>query len=207
LADLPGATPYPYAYPPSQHQRRHGPDGYQDYDSYRPWLRDEFTFRCVYCLYREQWPRERQRSWDIDHFTPQVVNPDLTLTYDNLLYVCASCNSIKSSKDLPDPCGVAIASSLQVDKTGKITALTKEAKILVDVLRLDSEERTMIRRDMIEIIDLAATHKRTLHRRLMGYPQDLPDLSKFKPAQNTRQAGINDSFFARHQRGELDEIY
>ncbi len=43
----------PFAYPPAPHVRRNGPQGYADYQSYRPWLRDEFSFRCVCCLLRE----------------------------------------------------------------------------------------------------------------------------------------------------------
>ncbi len=43
----------PFRYPDGPHQRRHGPRGYASYESYRPWLRDEFAFRCVYCLTRE----------------------------------------------------------------------------------------------------------------------------------------------------------
>src|SRR5205085_2403491 len=46
-----GMTP-PFTYP---HVWRHGPRGYADYPSYRPWRRDEFTFCCVYCLLREWW--------------------------------------------------------------------------------------------------------------------------------------------------------
>ena len=41
-----------FTYPRSRHIRRHGPHGYRDYRSYKPWLRDEFAFRCVYCLWR-----------------------------------------------------------------------------------------------------------------------------------------------------------
>lgn len=44
-----------WAYPATPHVRRHGPLGYKDYQSFKPWLRDEFTFRCVYCLLRERW--------------------------------------------------------------------------------------------------------------------------------------------------------
>jgi hypothetical protein len=44
-----------FNYPDPRSGRRHGPVGYASYRSYRPWLRDEFTFRCVYCLKREQW--------------------------------------------------------------------------------------------------------------------------------------------------------
>ena len=43
----------PFSYPAAVHVRRHGPQGYADYASYRPWLRDEFAFRCVYCLLRD----------------------------------------------------------------------------------------------------------------------------------------------------------
>ena len=39
-----------FDYPAPQEKRRHGPSGYRNYESYRPWLRDEFDFRCVYCL-------------------------------------------------------------------------------------------------------------------------------------------------------------
>lgn len=45
----------PFIYPAVPHVRRHGPMGYADVTSFRPWLRDEFSFRCVYCLLREQW--------------------------------------------------------------------------------------------------------------------------------------------------------
>ena len=49
------STPRLFAYPRELHERRHGPLGYLDYGDYRPWLRDEFQFRCVYCLCRERW--------------------------------------------------------------------------------------------------------------------------------------------------------
>jgi hypothetical protein len=44
-----------FDYPSLPHARRHGPQGYADYKHYKPWLRDEFSFRCVYCLCRETW--------------------------------------------------------------------------------------------------------------------------------------------------------
>ena len=49
-----------FQYPRSALIRRHGPRGYADYVSYKPWLRDEFLFRCVYCLSRERWKPEGQ---------------------------------------------------------------------------------------------------------------------------------------------------
>jgi hypothetical protein len=44
----------PFTYPSAPLVRRHGPQGYADYVSYRPFLPDEFQFRCVYCLLRER---------------------------------------------------------------------------------------------------------------------------------------------------------
>jgi hypothetical protein len=38
-----------FAYPRAARSRRHGPCGYAHYSLYKPWLRDEFQFRCVYC--------------------------------------------------------------------------------------------------------------------------------------------------------------
>ena len=43
--------------------------------AYRLWLRDEFAFRCVYCLLREQWGRVTG-EFDVEHFRPQVNSPE-----------------------------------------------------------------------------------------------------------------------------------
>ncbi len=50
-----------FAYPPTDHVRRHGPRGYENYENYKPFLRDEFDYRCVYCLLREVWFPDRHR--------------------------------------------------------------------------------------------------------------------------------------------------
>src|SRR5689334_17125465 len=92
----------PFLYPARPHTRRHGPIGYTDLASFRPWLRDEFSFRCVYCLLREQWGRVRG-IYEIDHFLPVVHQAQLTLDYANLLYACATCNAAKGGRDVPDP--------------------------------------------------------------------------------------------------------
>jgi hypothetical protein len=65
----------PFAYPFDPHQRRHGPAGYANYEEYKPWLRDEFTFRCVYCLERELWYPDRADSFSVDHVESQKVAP------------------------------------------------------------------------------------------------------------------------------------
>jgi len=92
----------PFTYPATAHVRRHGPQGYADPNSFRPWLRDEFSHRCVYCLLREQWGQVRG-SHAIDHFLAVAHHPDRALDYDNLLFACAGCNAVKSARTVPDP--------------------------------------------------------------------------------------------------------
>ena len=79
----------PFEYPAMPHQRRHGPIGYADYASYRPWLRDEFDFKCVYCRRREVWG-QLFAEFAIDHFEPVAIRPEQKSHYTNLLYVCAA---------------------------------------------------------------------------------------------------------------------
>jgi hypothetical protein len=74
-----------FDYPESRSERIHGPAGYASYESYRPWLRDEFIFRCVYCLKRETWGQVTG-EFELDHFQPQSLAPHLSLDYFNLVY-------------------------------------------------------------------------------------------------------------------------
>ncbi|HEV3021553.1 MAG TPA: hypothetical protein VGX76_03775, partial [Pirellulales bacterium] len=80
-----------FTYPAAPHVRRHGPRGYSDIESYRPWLRDEFSFRCAYCQFREQWGRVKA-GFAVDHFLPVSVHPVHARSYDNLLDACSACN-------------------------------------------------------------------------------------------------------------------
>src|SRR5438552_10967776 len=111
----------PFTYPPVAHLRRHGPMGYADYHSYRPWLRDEFSFRCVYCLIREQWCRVRG-VFAIDHFQPIASRPDLAANYDNLLYVCTTCNLAKQAVEVPDPLTILTSANVRVSEDGRLLA-------------------------------------------------------------------------------------
>src|SRR6516162_3084584 len=110
-----------FSYPASPHMRRHGPRGYHDHESYRPWLRDEFTFRCVYCLLREQWGLVRG-VFDIDHFLPVANYPDQRLAYDNLLYGWVTCNAAKGKQVVPDPSQFLLGADVSVSEDGQLSA-------------------------------------------------------------------------------------
>jgi 5-methylcytosine-specific restriction endonuclease McrA len=83
------------SYPLTAHQRRHAPAGYKNYQDFKPWLRDEFLFRCVYCLERERWYPNRADSFSVDHVQPKSRVPERLFDYSNLVYTCSRCNSSK----------------------------------------------------------------------------------------------------------------
>jgi HNH endonuclease len=203
------SSPIAFEYPTAPHVRRHGPMGYADYESYRDWLRDEFSFRCVFCLRREQW-NIRLAAFHLDHFVPQVTNPGEACAYDNLLYVCGACNLKKSDLLVPDPSVVGFGDCLRVHLDGTIEALTPPGELLIDLLRLDDTDSTRYRRMMLEMLTTLRRHNPAAYEDWMGYPKHLPDLSrprKKPPGGNSRPSGIAESCFARRVRGELPAVY
>lgn len=200
------ALPQPFAYPIKPHIRKHGPLGYQDYESYREWLRDEFTFRCVFCLKREQWDI-LDANWSLDHFMPQSIYPGKILEYSNLLYACRSCNSAKSAQIVPNPSLVSFGDCVRVNNDGTITALTPDGENLIRALRLDSPRRNRYRSMIIGTIQSLAQHNMSLFTEWMRYPDNLPNLSTLRCKGNTRPEGVKDSYHEQRKRGKLPEIY
>jgi hypothetical protein len=195
----------PFDYPSAPLVRRHGPVGYLDYNSFRPWLRDEFGFRCVYCLRREQWEPDLG-VFEIDHFDPVGQSPELRQTYWNLLYSCTTCNAAKGVQILPHPATVFLSTSLEVESDGRLSPRTHEARLLIRSLDLNDPMFVTWRMRMIRIVALAREHDSTLYRQLLAYPDDLPDLSSLRPpGGNLRAEGIVESHFERRNRGELPE--
>ena len=194
--------PSPFAYPTTPHVRRHGPEGYSKYRQYRNWLRDEFSFRCIYCLRREEW-LTLSRDYEIDHFLPKSDHPDVERDYDNLVYACSECNGTKAAKYLPSPESIAYGKCLRVDENGEILALNEHGKTIIEALRLNAPEYNRLRRRIIRMTWEGTPGSETLQC-CLGYPEDLPDLStEKKPKNNKRPDGIRDSFYERKRRGEL----
>ncbi len=197
----------PFDYSENEHQRLHGPLGYRQYDSYRPWLRDEFVFRCVYCLIREQWGRVTG-EFDIEHFHPQSSRADLATDYDNLLYACARCNGAKSDRAIPDPCRVLTADQIRVLPDGSLESRSSEAASTIRKLGLNSPAMNRWRYIWMRIVELAREHDGEQYNQLMQFPNDLPDLSRLRPPSgNTRPDGIEQSCFARRERGDSPRTY
>jgi HNH endonuclease len=196
-----------FEYPTAPHTRRHGPAGYEDYNSYRDWLRDEFTFRCVYCLHREQW-YGRGASFHIDHFTPVAIDDGGKCDYANLLYACATCNEAKKAVlGVPNPCEVAFSDCLRILPDGHIEALNDDGKRLRQVLRLDSESNVRHRFRWMRNLEVLRTANPALYQEFMGFPDDLPDLRKKLAPSNTKPEGAAICYLALRERGELPAMY
>ncbi|HDV6632356.1 TPA: HNH endonuclease [Legionella pneumophila] len=66
-----------------------------DYKKYKPKLREEFSYACAYCETRET-ELGGSQSFHIDHYRPKKIFPELTYSYNNLIYACRNCNQYKS---------------------------------------------------------------------------------------------------------------
>ena len=197
----------PFVYPAVPHVRRHGPSGYADPASFRPWLRDEFAYRCVYCLRRETWGRVFG-EFAIDHFQPVKYRPDRATDYSNLLYACGPCNLKKGEQFVADPLVHLLSDRLLVSVDGRVKPLSRECRQIVDVMQLDEPELVEFRAMWIGILRLAFAHDHHLYRRILCYPDDLPDLRSLQPpGGNVRPEGLDQSAFCRRERGELPDSY
>jgi hypothetical protein len=196
----------PFEFAPGVHIRRHGPSGYQAYHSYRDWLRDEFCFRCVFCLKRELWGI-RLGSFHIDHFIPQVIAPQLGCTYDNLLYLCATCNSVKNDLEVPDPCSISLSDCLRFVKNGEAEWLNEHGELIVELLHLNAEDNIRFRKMIFDTLNgLRPEVEDEILFQWLGFPTELPNLSR-KRTENTRPEGIKQSYYERMLRGELPSRY
>jgi hypothetical protein len=197
----------PFEYPAHPHIHRHGPIGYATPESFRPWLRDEFIFRCVYCLRRERW-EPGHTVFEIDHLHPIAVHPELALDYINLRYCCDVCNSVKGGRLFADPCRTLLAANLKIEADGQMVGRTPDARRIIDVLGLNDDEFVQYRARWIRIVALARQHDPALYQQLLAFPDDLPNLASLRPpGGNSRPEGIEQSYFAQQQRGELAATY
>jgi len=68
---------------------------YSDYRRYKPYLRRDFIYQCAYCRIHEA-EFGGHHNFQIDHFRPQSLFPELLSEYSNLYYACSICNNYKS---------------------------------------------------------------------------------------------------------------
>ena len=202
-----------FTYSRSLHVHRHGPRGYRNYRAYKPWLRDEFDFRCVYCLWRERWCAEGDHLFSVDHLLPQTTHPEHSCDYDNLVYAYGQCNALKQDAEtVINPCEEALGHYLGIQSDGSVRPLTARGAEQIALCRLNRPRLVEARHMMIELLSMlkacVSEEAGEFLRSLQGFPDNLPRLPTLRPPDgNTLPESINNSSYARRQRGELPATY
>lgn len=204
-----------FAYPDGPHLRKHGPAGYDVYTSYKPWLRDDFSFRCVYCLERERWNCSGDMAFGVDHVFPKSRREYgmLVCDYENLVYACNRCNSAKRELMVLNPCTATLGEHVRVVvEDGTIVGATNEGNDLIRLLGLNKDSRRKVRLRYLRIKRLYDAQPndpeiRALYLDCFGYPDDLPDLGELRPSSNSRPGGLSETFFRQRREGRLAETY
>jgi hypothetical protein len=195
----------PFQYPATILVRRHGPRGYKSPAGFLPWLRDEFGFRCVYCLKRETW---QDRDHEVEHFEAASLAPHRRLDYSNHYYACRTCNGAQHSSRIPNPGDTLLHDAVRVETDGTLIPLTAEAAVIIKVLGLNAKRHREFRGTWMRIIAVIRVHDPKLYHELMGFPKQLPNLRRLRPpGGNDKLEGVETAFHERRLRGELPEVY
>lgn len=127
---------------------------FNTYQSYKPYLREDFLYRCVYCSIHEN-EFGGPRNFTVEHFRPQKSFAHLINDYQNLLYGCNVCNPFKGHdwpSDHPLQDGVGYIDPCEYDYDDhfclhgfQIEGLTPVAKYMVERLHLNRQQLVKIR--------------------------------------------------------------
>lgn len=200
-----------FLHPPTPHVRKHGPSGYDNFQSYKPWLRDEFSFRCVFCLTRETWAGQGHHAFSVEHMKPKHAYPHLENKYENLVYSCCGCNTAKGIADLPfDPCLNSFMSYIEIGPGGQFRPKNAEGVLMIEVFHLNDPRVVRFREVVINNLALLMKSNTpdaiALLDKWLGWPIDIPDLEKLRPLANTKPDGLKSSFFALKSHGHLPAV-
>lgn len=161
---------------------------YQDYRSYKLYLRTDFNERCGYCDERDQWSGG-QKGFQIDHFVPRKPffeeHPELETAYNNLVYACSNCNRSKSNiwvsndsqkacvgnEGFIDPCDEAYNKQFCRNQTGHIVARTTLGKYIYKTLNLGIDRHALT-------WNLDALTNQINQLEQLHHDKDMPELNK-----------------------------
>lgn len=110
-----------------------------DYRGYKDSLEIDFAQRCGYTYCQQDWFGGK-KNFQIDHFKPKSLHPELTTKYSNLVYSCSYVNRAKSNDigNYLDPCDVDYNEHFYRDELGNIYPVetSESAKYMYIKLKL-----------------------------------------------------------------------
>ena len=119
----------------------------------------------------------------------------------------ASCNAVKGDQQVPDPLKVLLADDVVVYEDGHIEGRSRDANRLIATMQLDRPAYIDRRRLIWRMLTTAQQYDLVLYRQLLGFPKDLPDLSRLRPPSNTKPKDVEHSFHAQRKREGLPLTY
>ena len=139
----------PFKYPHVKHKRSSNPPSYTTYQEYKPFLKEEFGKKCVYCCKIS--PFEDKGGFHVDHYRPKSLFANLTNEYLNLFYSCAACNRFKSTywSDIPserllNPCDNVMNQHVSFEKC-MIAGKDSQGELFVRLLHLNDNDSVKYR--------------------------------------------------------------
>jgi uncharacterized protein (TIGR02646 family) len=131
-----------------------------NFQEYKPYLRQDFHYVCVYCRVHEN-ELGGPRIFTVEHYRPKDHFPYLLTDYTNLLYACAVCNSFKREdwhdgdpltceKGYLDPCQHDYDMYFSYTAEHKIEGRISCARYMIKRLRLNRRQLIKLRRLRIE---------------------------------------------------------
>ncbi len=127
----------------------------EDYGEHKEVLRRDFWYSCAYCTRTEL--ETRAKGFEIDHYVPISIAPELKHSYANLMWSCGWCNGKKLDLHPPEEAqreGIMFfrpdehheLDHFTVEADGTIEGLTKCGVFTVEMLELDRDAMNKLRR-------------------------------------------------------------
>jgi hypothetical protein len=141
-------------------RRRPNPPTRRNYQAYKPFLREDFEYRCVYCDVHEN-ELGGPRIYTVEHFKPKSIFTELETTYTNLLYGCAICNTYKGNdwpsndpladgKGYIDPCDHDYADHIALSPESKFEGQTDVGRYMIKRMHLNRPQLITVRKDRLK---------------------------------------------------------
>jgi hypothetical protein len=114
---------------------------------------------------------------------------------------------VKLNQSVDDPLVDFSSESVVVLPDGMVASDQPQTKRLIQQLDLNLPNVKKWRVMWMRIVNLAKERDANLYEQLAGFPDDLPNLGRLRPPSNSRPDGIEVSWYAKRQRGQLPKTY
>lgn len=176
----------PFLYPQSKHRRKFSPE-YKTNTSYKPYLREEFNKKCVYCCMPDFLKKE---SFGVDHYRPKIKFRELEWEYSNLFYACNACNSrkgdswpteeqLKAKIFIPNPCDHIMFNHLKFSGI-KVETRSNAGKYADEILDLNDDDILGYREQIVNLIENLMINLKEYEKTISDLNNLLKDIEKEK---------------------------